>query len=105
MNIVCVRQGVKAGVNPLCEKEAFLMFMSEAVDYIIHFTNMQGRRMVAKWNYNHPDKRKTWNIQGVRGKFDSFIRKKKKCLVTTKFNRLKRNSTGTEITLLSASFT
>ena len=38
------------------------MFMSEAIDYIIHFTNMQGRRMVAKWNYNHPDKRKTWNI-------------------------------------------
>ena len=38
------------------------MFMSEATDHIIHFTNMQGCRMVAKWNYNHPDKRKTWNI-------------------------------------------
>ena len=38
------------------------MFMSEAIDYIIHFTNMQGHRMVAKWNYNHPDERKTWNI-------------------------------------------
>ena len=38
--MVRVRPGVKAGVNPRCEKEAFLMFMSEAIDYIMHFTNM-----------------------------------------------------------------
>ena len=43
-------------------------------------------------------------IQGVRDKFDSFIRENKKCLVTT-FNRLKINSTGSEITLLSTSLT
>ena len=44
-------------------------------------------------------------IQGIRDKFDSFIRKNQKCLVTAIFDRLKINSTGLEITLLSTSFT
>ena len=37
-----------------------MMVINEVIDYVIHFI-MQGRRTTAKWNYDHPDKRKTWN--------------------------------------------
>ena len=44
-------------------------------------------------------------MQGVQDKFDSFIKENKKVHGNTTFNKLKINSSASEITLLSTSFT
>ena len=44
-------------------------------------------------------------VLDVQDKFDSFMRENKKVLCITTFDRLKINSTGSEITLLSTRFT
>ncbi len=51
---------MKAGIHPNSEKEAFLMMMGDAIDYIVHYTNLQGHRTVALWNRDHPQQLKQW---------------------------------------------
>lgn len=55
-NIINFRKGPAPGIQPSTEKEALLIFLSDLIDEMVLFSNLQGRRIVASWNQINPSK-------------------------------------------------
>ena len=66
-NIINFRSGVKPGVNPCTEMEAFPMFINDLIPDLVRYSNLQGRRITQGWNLTcHPSKRRQWrNIDNI----------------------------------------
>ena len=54
-NILVGKPGIKLGVCPRSEEEAFLMFMDDALEVTLQYTNLQRRHMEMKWNQQNPN--------------------------------------------------
>lgn len=59
-NIIRFHEGPTAGVNPENERGALLMYLEETLSVTLHYTNVQGRRVVHAWNIKNPTKQKVF---------------------------------------------
>lgn len=59
-NVIRFQKGCKAGVNPTMERESVIIFLDNIIDEILIYSNLQGRRVVQKWNLDHLANRKKW---------------------------------------------
>jgi hypothetical protein len=71
-NVMNFHAGPALGVNPTNEREAVLMFLDVTFQDTLHYTNLQGRRRIQKWNNSHPSYKKKWKMVD-RDELEAFI--------------------------------
>ena len=71
-NILRENPGPKRGLHPTSEREAFLIFVDDVIDDAVHYTNLQGRRIVQKFNRGQRRRRKVWHDVS-RDEMEAFI--------------------------------
>lgn len=59
-NLIQFRQGPKPGINPTCEMESVMIFLEDCLSTTVIYSNLHGRRIIARWNRENPSRMKSY---------------------------------------------